>query len=259
VTHGFGTIDGVLERFENAYRPLMERNDEKRHFHGVYYRNTVAVKEDIERGGFLDPKWVEQWDVVFANLYLDALDAWNEGGSVSGPWRVAFEAAKDPSIPPLRHLLVGLNAHLNYDLPQAFLAVVTDDELDQPDLYARRQQDFAHIDEIVVARVKEEDLELAKVEEPGDRTLLDRLLTPFNRLATKRFLKEARAKVWRNTAELSAARRQGPDAYTRRLRQLEELSKAKVEDLVSPGQVLIRLARRGYGVVLPSEDGTRRP
>jgi hypothetical protein len=88
---------------------------------------------------------------------------------------------------------------------------------------------------------------------------LDRLLTPFNRLASKRFLKEARAKVWRNTAELSAARRRGPDAYTRRLRQLEELSKAKVEELLAPGQVLIRLARHGYGVGLPRDDSAPRP
>jgi len=155
--------------------------------------------------------------------------------------------------PPLRHVLVGLNAHLNYDLPQAFLAVVTDDEFDDPTVLAKRQRDFAHIDDIVVARVKEEDEELKKVEEPGDRTMLDRLLTPFNRLASKRFLKEARAKVWRNAGELSRARRRGPDAYAARLRQLEEVSKAKVEELLAPGQVLLRLAAKGYGVLLPPD------
>jgi hypothetical protein len=247
-----GTISDVMARFEATYRPLVARNDEKRHFHGVYYRNTIAVKDDMQRGGFLDPGWVEPWDVVFANLYLDALEQWNRGEQPPGPWRVAFQAAKDPSIPPLRHVLVGLNAHLNYDLPQAFLAVVTDEEFDQPALLSKRQQDFQHIDSIVVSRVKEEDLELNKVEEPGDRTLVDRMLTPFNRLASKRFLKEARAKVWRNTGELSRARRRGPDAYARRLQQLEALSVAKVQDLLAPGQVLLRLARDGYGVLLPA-------
>jgi hypothetical protein len=249
-----GTIDDVIARFEATYRPLVASDDEKRHFHGVYYRNTIAVKADIERGGFVDPGWVEPWDVVFATSYLDALDQWNRGEQPSGPWRVAFQAAKDPSIPPLRHVLVGLNAHLNYDLPQAFLAVVTDDEFDQPPLLARRKRDFQHIDSIVIARVKEEDLELKKVEEPGDRTLVDRILTPFNRLASKRFLKEARAKVWRNTGELSRARRQGPAAYAGRLQQLEALSVAKVEGLLAPGQVLLRLARDGYGVLLPVES-----
>ncbi len=249
-----GTITEIIDRFEASYRPLVERNDEKRHFHGVYQRNTVAVKEDMERGGFLDPAWVEPWDVVFAELYLDALDQWNRGEEPSGPWLVAFRAARDASIPPLRHVLVGLNAHLNYDLPQAFLAVVTDDEFDDPTVLAKRQRDFAHIDDIVVARVKEEDEELKKVAQPGDRTMLDRLLTPFNRIASKRFLKEARAKVWRNAGQLSRARRGGPDVYAERLRQLEQLSTAKVEELLAPGQVLLRLAVKGYGVQLPPDD-----
>lgn len=249
-----GTISDIIARFDATYRPLVAHNDEKRHVHGVYYRNTIAVKADMERGEFLDPAWVEPWDVVFANLYLDALDQWTRDEEPSGPWRVAFQAAKDPSIPPLRHVLVGLNAHLNYDLPQAFLAVVTDDEFAQPALLGKRQQDFQHIDSIVVSRVKEEELELKKVEEPGDRTAVDRMLSPFNRLASKRFLKEARAKVWRNTGELSRARRQGPEAYARRLHQLEALSVAKVEDLLSPGQVLLRLARDGYGVLMPVES-----
>ena len=51
-----------------------------------------------------------------------------------------------------------------------------------------------------------EDGELKKVEQPGDRTLLDHLLTPFNRAGSKRFLKEARGKVWRNAQALSLAR-----------------------------------------------------
>ena len=36
---------------------------------------------------------------------------------------------------------------------------------------------------------------------------LDRLMAPANRFATKRFLKEARAKVWANTTVLARARR----------------------------------------------------
>jgi hypothetical protein len=248
------TIDDVIARFEATFQPLIERNDEQRHFHGVYYRNTVAVKKELEQGGFVDPDWVEWWDVVFANLYLGALEQWSRGERPSGPWRVAFQAARDPAIPPLRHVLVGLNAHLNYDLPQAFLAVVTDDDFANPALIEKRQRDFKHIDDIVVARVKEEEYELKKVEEPGDRTLLDRILTPFNRMASKRFLKESRAKVWHNSEELSRARRRGPEAYARRLEQLEGLSKAKVEELLAPGQVLLRLARDGYGVLLPDES-----
>ncbi len=252
------TIDDVLRRFEATYPAP---GDERRHFHGVYYRNTLAVKADLEGDGFLDPAWVEPWDVVFADLYLNALERWDAGEAPSGPWQVAFEAAKDPDISPLVHVLIGLNAHLNFDLPQALLAVVTDAEFADRDLIRRRYRDFKHIDDIVVRRVKEEDLELRKVEEPGDRTIIDRMMTPFNRLASKHFLKEARYKVWRNAIELSMARRLGPQAYAARLRELEDLCRAKVTDLTRPGKVLIRLGMEGYGVLLgtPTAEGLANP
>jgi hypothetical protein len=84
----------------------------------------------------------------------------------------------------------------------------------------------------------------------GKRSLLDRLLTPLNRAGTKRFLVEAREKVWRNAKVMSAARRQGPDALAGRIAELDALCSARVADLVAPGQVILKLARRGFGVLL---------
>ena len=49
------------------------------------------------------------------------------------------------------------------------------------------------------------------------RSLLDRALQPLNRVASKRFLREARLKVWHNTTELQVARLAGPTAYDARL------------------------------------------
>jgi hypothetical protein len=77
------------------------------------------------------------------------------------------------------------------------------------------------------------------------------VLRPFNRLGTQRFLREARRKVWANAIALNGARRQGPDAYTAVLAQLEELSAARVAALQAPGQVLLKLAATGFGVMLP--------
>jgi hypothetical protein len=77
------------------------------------------------------------------------------------------------------------------------------------------------------------------------------VLTPFNRLASQRFLRESRQKVWHNTIELQKARVAGPTAYAARLAELELLSAAKIADLLRPGQVLLRLALTGFGVTLP--------
>jgi hypothetical protein len=75
-------------------------------------------------------------------------------------------------------------------------------------------------------------------------------MTPFNQAGTKRFLKEARRKVWANARLMSAARRQGPEALAARLGELEELSRRRVADLKVPGQVLVKLAVKGFGVEL---------
>jgi len=143
---------------------------------------------------------------------------------------------------------------VNYDLPQALLAVISDDDFTDPSLMDRRRRDHERIDAVLASRVAAEDGELTTT---GGASLLDRLLTPLNRLGSKRFLREARQKVWHNTMHLQHARVAGPDEYAVRLAELELLSAAKIADLLVPGQVLLRLAVAGFGVSLPPPD-TRR-
>jgi len=245
------TFDELTAHMEDLLAPLAARRDPMRYFLATYLRTTYAVRDEVLRGGFVDTDWVERWDVEFADLYLVALEDWAASGTTSAPWTVAFTAESGARVPPLRHVLLGMNAHINYDLPQSLLSVITDQEFDDPALVARRRADHKRIDDILASRVAAEDRELKQVEEPGDRTVLDRVLTPFNRLGTKRFLAEARTKTWHNAMLLSRARRAGPEQLAGRLRELEELSRDRVADLRAPGQVLLRLARRGFGVSLP--------
>ncbi len=113
-------------------------------------------------------------------------------------------------------------------------------------LLSRRQRDHERIDAILAGRVKAEDDEL-----DAGQSRIDKLLGPLNRLGSKRFLREARQKVWHNVGELHAARLAGGDVYRARLAELEVLSAARVADLLAPGQVLLRLAVAGFGVALP--------
>lgn len=249
-----GTVEELLVRMDTLLAPLEAARDPRRHFLATYRRTTLAVDAEIRRGAFVDGPWVERWDVVFAGLYLDALEQWNGSRTAPEPWAVAFRAAEQTErLPPLRHVLLGMNAHVNYDLPQSLLATITDSEFADAALVHRRARDHEHIDEILAARVDAEDRELVAVEAPGDRTWLDRALKPFNQAGTRRFLREARGKVWRNAQLLAAARRTDPALLARRLAELERRSGEKVADLRRPGQVLLRLAVRGFGVELSSE------
>jgi hypothetical protein len=254
---GYVSIDALIGRMEALLGPMQAAGDPRRFFHATYLRTTRAVRDALRAGRFSDPDWVERWDVAFADYYLDALRADSAGEAVPGPWAVAFRTGRErPDAPALRHVLLGMNAHINYDLPQALLAVISGAEFADPALLGRRRADHQRIDEVLSQRVGAEDTELAGA---VPRSAVDTALTPLNQAASRRFLREARAKVWDNTIELNAARSLGAAAYAERLGDLEALSAARVAELVRPGQVLLRLAVHGFGVRLVSRGRLRVP
>lgn len=244
------TIDALEAGMQRRLESLAPEETAVRDFLCTYLRTTSAVGAAIEAGTFEDPAWVERWDLAFANLYLDAVDAYlSHEGRPSRPWRLAFGAA--PALPPLVNVLLGVNAHINYDLPQALVAVIADEEFRDPSLLARRRRDHDRIDGILSGRVAAEDVEISA---RSVRSVLDRALRPVNRWAARRFLKEAREKVWKNTMQLWRAKSSGEAAYVTTLAELEVLSAAKISDLLAPGQILLRLAVAGFGISLPPDD-----
>ena len=238
------TIGEVVDQLQQRIDALPPDQVHRRTFITTYQRTTQAVAEAVDAAFFEDPDWVVQWDVAFADLFIVAHDADQMGDHVPRPWRLAFRA--DPTLPTIVHLLLGMNAHINYDLPPATLSVITDHDFEDPVLVDRRRRDHERINGILAARVAAEDHAIG-----GARSLLDRILTPANRLSSRRFLREARGKVWLNVAELQRARLEGEDAYDARLAELELLAAAKIADLLRPGQVLLRLAMTGFGITLP--------
>jgi hypothetical protein len=242
-------VAALVARMEALLCALEAAGDPGRFFLGTYLRTTRAVGKALERGVFEDADWVAEWDVDFAGLYLDALEAYREdAGSVAAPWRLAFGARS--GLPPEAHVLLGMNAHINFDLPQSLVRMIPAADFSSPTLVDLRRRDHERIDEVLASRVAEEDVALQRA--GGRRTRLDHVLAPANRQASRLFLRESRRKVWANTRELHAARVAGPAAYAQRLAQLEAVSADRVRDLLRPGPVLLRLAVRGFGVTLPA-------
>jgi Family of unknown function (DUF5995) len=242
-------VAALTGRMAELLGRLTEDGDPARFFLGTYLRTTRAVVSALDAGAFEDTDWVARWDVDFAGLYLDALDAHRaDPAAPPEPWRLAFGAK--PGLPPEAHVLLGMNAHINYDLAQSLVRMIPPADFANRDRLARRRRDHERIDGILAARVAEEDLALELA--GGRRTSLDRVLAPANRVASRLFLRESRRKVWANAHALHEARLAGPDAYARRLMQLEAAGAARVRDLLRPGPVLLRLAVRGFGVTLPA-------
>src|SRR3954465_16056616 len=147
----------MLARLEE----LEASGDPARYFLGTYLRTTQAVRMALDDGRFEDPAWIAGWDVDFAGLYLGAVETYRRGpDGAPDPWRRAFGAAR--SLPPEAHVLLGMNAHINFDLPQSLGRGIPDDGVADPVALASRGRDHERIDGVLASRVGAEDAELVR-------------------------------------------------------------------------------------------------
>jgi hypothetical protein len=246
-------IPALAGRMSDLLTAMDGDSDPARFFLGTYLRTTEAVGAALDDGRFEDARWVSAWVVDFADRYLHALRRIRAGGAdVPRPWQLAFGA--DRGLPPEAHVLLGMNAHINYDLPLSLLAMVPSEEFADAFLLDRRRRDHERIDGVLSSRVTAEDAALERV--GGRRTVVDRIIAPANRQAARTFLREARRKVWNNAAALDAARLRGPDDVAHGIAVLEQAAADRVRDLLRPGPVLLRLAVHGFGVTLGPAPGS---
>ncbi|WP_336921824.1 DUF5995 family protein [Aquipuribacter sp. SD81] len=242
-------IAGVVARMDTALSRLEQLGDPARHFLTTYRDVTHAVGAAAGSGRVEDPAWLARWDVAFAEPYLEALAARERGDHVAGPWREAFAAPAD--LHPYLHVLLGMNAHINLDMPLSLLAVLSDADVRDERLMASRHRDHEALDSVIAALVPEQSRRLVRVAGPGAAPgPLDRALMPASRAASRQVLRHGRHAVWRNTGVLLGARREGPGALRAATDRLERLTTDRVADLVGPRHPLLHLARRGFGVRL---------
>jgi Family of unknown function (DUF5995) len=110
----YTSVDALVARMSQVQAALPD-GDGLRAFNGMYLTVTELVRDRIASGGFADSAFMTRLDLVFAGLYLEAVDA----AQPVSAWRPLFEQRHTPGVLSIQFALAGMNAHINHDLPIA--------------------------------------------------------------------------------------------------------------------------------------------
>ena len=215
-----GTIDEIIVQLGDLIALSIRDGSRLGYFAALYRKVTVKVKEGIAEGRFENGPRMERFDVTFANRYLEAMSQFRIGQQPSSCWLAAFKAAAAWRPIILQQLLIGMNAHINYDLGIAAAEIAPGEEL--PSL----QHDFNEINTILAGLVEQVQSEVYEVS-PWIRFLGN--IDPKADVAIVNFnMDKARASAWDLATTLAPL---SPNQWTPHL-ALRDLEATALAELV---------------------------
>jgi hypothetical protein len=196
----FRTLDDVVEGLATLEERFRERNDRRAIFLTLYGIVTAEVRSRVERRDFADNDWVHRYAVAFADLYRVALQRYDEGEFASVPkaWRLAFDTARAGSGLVVQDMLLGVNAHVNADLPFALASVSIG-----PDRPAR-YRDHSAVNAVLAAVTERATERLASLYAPG-LTGMDDCAGQVDEMISAFSLEVARESAWEAATALTNA------------------------------------------------------
>lgn len=223
-------IDEVIEMLGDIIDTAEHQENPLGYFAALYRKVTIRVKEGIANGDFIDGERMEKLDVCFANRYIEAYHLYSSDQPSSLCWMRAFDQGDNQGLIVIQHLLLGMNAHINYDLGIATAEI--GEETHWEDLHP----DFNKINKILASLVFRVEYDLSKMW-PGLKKLLkslgvlDNFLIGFS-------MRLARDGAWKFAINLRYKEKSSwPETIVKRDKQVADF--AKIID--RPG-ILVRIA-----------------
>ncbi|MYL50561.1 hypothetical protein GLV98_13770 [Halobacillus litoralis] len=193
------TLDPVILQMEEHLKTLEEHKDYNSVFQRVYLLMTKEMQKRLASDFFTDPIWMERLLIDFADRYFQAMDNFHSEKETPRCWALAFHMAAQKQTFVLQDALLGINAHINYDLPLALHHIISEEKL-WPDsrLMLHRRKDHERIN-IVLAELV--DLVQNELSTHYARFIkwMDRLLRRHDEKLSSFFLSHCRTNVWYNT------------------------------------------------------------
>jgi hypothetical protein len=117
-------IDALIREMTRRFDRLAASCDHDAIFSLAYLRTTEEYRRTVEDPTFFeDTPFVNHEAAVFGEYYFRAYDAWHAGRSAPPAWAIAFDAAADRAVSSTGNLLLGMNAHIQRDLPFVFESI----------------------------------------------------------------------------------------------------------------------------------------
>lgn len=200
------TEDAVIQQMQTIIRRWEQTSDQRVIFLRCYLMMTNNMRTSLRQGEFRDPDWVSRLLVNFAGYYFVALQAYDQDPASAPPvWRQAHQAAIEAGVPALQKLLLGVNAHINYDLVFSLVDLLRPEWAGlSPAQRQARYTDHCHVNEVIGCTI---DAVQDQVLEPAmpAMDLFDRLLGPLDERLISALLTRWRENVWQNAIRLLEA------------------------------------------------------
>ena len=196
----FRTLDDVVDGLAAVESRFQQLNDRRAVFVTLYGIVSNEIRLRVANREFADNDWVQRYAVAFADFYRVALDRYEAGDLASVPkaWRLAFDAARGGSGLVIQDMLLGVNAHVNADLPLALTAVSIG-----PDRPAR-YRDHSAVNAVLAAVTERATERLSTLYAPG-LPMMDEGAGPVDEIISAFSLEVARESAWESAVALANA------------------------------------------------------
>lgn len=185
----------VLDRMRSLADRWNNAGDQRSVFAEAYGVMTENVSVAIDGGRFGDGVWVSQLRDRFAGYYFTAVESDECGEPCPAAWNVAFECCSRTDLHPLQHLFLGINAHINRDLPLALVDVLDDWADLGPADRARRHADHMRVNDVIAETIDEVQRDIVAVRAPA-MAVLDAALGPLDEWLISRMIRSWRDDTW---------------------------------------------------------------
>lgn len=200
-------IEEALDAMREGVEFFHETRDRRAIFLQLYYMMTLEVYRamhgcDAYKGSrtFLDRDWIYRLSGLFSSLYFASLNA----PASDRAWHAAHAVAKQPGSSVVQNALLGINAHINFDLPRAIAENLDPAELPDYKVMQKRKFDHDQVNDLLVRTVNPVQKVLAKNYEPGI-AVVDFAMGRLDERACAWLLRTYRQQVWWNALAFAAA------------------------------------------------------